>query len=813
MKNFKRFVVVILTICAVLVCASCKKCSQDKPVIKPSISNGDNAFVKIGNYTITNNEAYTQLLNSYGLETLLNIIDEDLLPQVSDEEGFKEYLDEVIYGSEELTDEEKVEAKDKFIKDLPLLGLNNNPESENYYEKYYRLAYRRTEYAIKKYTETVTDETYKAEEIEAYFESKYRKTNDLIIVKFDSNKEANYFLEKYGVNINKVNGGWQKEDGTKYTDDEVLAIFENIYKDANSVETSGIQTYEFEDLTKINASLATAVYNWDAKDYTKLPTTYGKGLFLVYKNAESENLDENGNTVKLDDKKDDVIKSMIKEAVDSYFSSYSSMENEIKANIKIYDQSLENFFKLTYETAIQKLGYKEDEFTKFEGTDEESENTIFSYTVNGNLKTINADQFFAKLNEKYGVYLTALYLKQFIVLKNNGVYDYTTNTILNQDKYNSYVEKDIKEYKEAFEAGDYESLGYPASYGWEAFIRDYLGITSENRILVNLDSTLYSDSLNTYKENLYLVEEVKDSDGKVVTPKDQKIQDLMTEIYNDYFNATAIAMSAYYDKDLDGIADEIEAGTPEAIALEELLKVVYNRVASEKEAIVTVFNDIVKEYNLANKYDTSVWAPFKAKGLKLAIVASATYNASSSKDDVIKDHIKAEWKEILAFQYDEKEVNQLSGQDLSNGYKYTTKNEVTKTIRAHEFVSLTEEDNDLLLVDGTAYLYFVTKATKPYYTTQPKYDGDGNYVEGTYKPTRANYESYLKDTSNVTSAIKNCLTTYYIPAINKLTTETIVNNALMDDALELLAQVEYANKDALKSYIELCKTVDETENA
>ena len=47
MKNIKRFAVILLTICAVLVCASCKKCSKDKPQLNPVISNPNETFLKV----------------------------------------------------------------------------------------------------------------------------------------------------------------------------------------------------------------------------------------------------------------------------------------------------------------------------------------------------------------------------------------------------------------------------------------------------------------------------------------------------------------------------------------------------------------------------------------------------------------------------------------------------------------------------------------------------------------------------------------------------------------------------------------------
>ena len=235
MKNFKRFIVIILAICAVIVCASSKKCSKDKNRLIPTLSDPTGTYLKIGNYTITKKDVYYQLLNSYGTEVLLNMVDDALLPALSDEEGFQEYLDEIIYGDEEKTDE----VKQKFLDELILSGLSKNPEDDNYYETYYRLVYRRLEYGKKYFKDHMEEDYFKDEDIEKAFENTYRKTNDLIIIRFDSRNEANYFMTSNNIDLNYLNTGWQKTDGTKYTKDEILAIFENIYKDINNVNESG----------------------------------------------------------------------------------------------------------------------------------------------------------------------------------------------------------------------------------------------------------------------------------------------------------------------------------------------------------------------------------------------------------------------------------------------------------------------------------------------------------------------------------------------------------------------------------------------
>lgn len=792
MKNIKRFAVILLTICAVLVCASCKKCSKDKQKVNPVISNQNEVFLKVGNFQVTNNEAYYQLLNSYGLETLLSIVDDKLLPAVQDEEGFKEYLDEVIYGDEEKTDE----ALQEFLDNLPLSGL-----TKDNYEAYYRLSYRRLE-AAKKYFIENLEEDFTEEELKAAFEGLYFKNNDLVIIRFDSRKEANEYLTKNNIDLENLNTGWQTTDGKKLSDAEVLAVFENIYKELNGVSTSGVKTYTYDELSSINATLANTVYNWKVNNYTKAPTMFGSQLFLVYKNAETKNL-EDGAEVTFEAKKEEVKEYLIETQVTSTYSTMVALTNQVKnAKLEIYDSGLEAFYKLTYDNAYSNLGIKE--YDKFVNTDTQSDKNIFSYEVNGSRVYVTADELFATLKENYGTYLAALYIKQYIVLKDNKVIDITNGTILDQKTYDEYYKTEVTEYKEAFENGDYASLGFDANYGWENFIRDYLGLLSEEKILINLDSTLYTKCYNQFKDKLTLGEEVKDAEGNVTKTVDQAIQDKMEEIFNKYLNVTAVGVKAYYDLDLDNKADElVEADDAEKLSYaNNLLALVYEKAAAIDQPISTALTTVILEYNLASKFDET-WGEYKAQGLELALVSSASYTASSSKDETILEQLKEQYAELLAFSKAENGTD-LSGQDLSDGYTYTYtkldeegKNDgnATTTVRATDFVKVSGEENDIFVSENVTYLYFVTKITKPYYI---------NSSEGRYKPTRAQYETYLKKSSDVTTAVKNCITTYYIPALNELANETAISNLVMEEALNLLANVTYSDVNGLREYINAC---------
>ena len=210
-------------------------------------------------------------------------------------------------------------------------------------------------------------------------------------------------------------------------------------------------------------------------------------------------------------------------------------------------------------------------------------------------------------------------------MKNSEIRALTNEEIMNK----------IAEYKEAFENGDYASLGFDKNYGWDNFVRDYLGLLSEEKIIINLDSSLYEESLDEFKESLYLVEEVKDESGEVTTPIDALVQEKMEEIYNNYFNATAVGLKVYYDKNLDNKADEVTEGSPEALLATQLLQTIYAEAVKKKETITTALNDVILEYNLTNKNQNGIWKEFKTAGLKVKLISSASYNASSSNDEKI----------------------------------------------------------------------------------------------------------------------------------------------------------------------------------
>ena len=180
-----KIICFILISSCLLACASCKKCKKDvettpgDPLLLeiPTISTPDATFLKINDFNVTANQAYHQLLNSYGVDMMMNIIDDDLLPNDYSEEGFEEYLNKIIYQDEEPSEE----LLNKFLDELTLYCLSKNENDVNYYKSFYRIRYKRYVYAKNCYINNLSSDYFSKARKESEFNNKYPKENDLLL--------------------------------------------------------------------------------------------------------------------------------------------------------------------------------------------------------------------------------------------------------------------------------------------------------------------------------------------------------------------------------------------------------------------------------------------------------------------------------------------------------------------------------------------------------------------------------------------------------------------------------------------------------
>ncbi len=842
----KRILPCLLVIVSIFTLASCKPKKVEKiyPSVTPSITNPNDAFLKIGNYKVSNQQIYNQLLNSYGLEELQDWIDNIILKENAseydshyNEEGFNLNLEQIIYGvdkddntksnKDNLTPEERDETLAKFEKDMRALGYFTKEE----YTAYYKLEYRRMSFAVNAFKKFVKDynddeenenDYFTEEAIKSQYESLHRPTYEVILVTFDSEKEAKDVMALAGIDLSNLNANW-KINGTEATPATLRQAFENMYSiiTGSDATNEAVKTYKYAELQKISSTIATKVASLSktgtevedlVKSYTHGPATYGTRYYLVLK------LNETNENVKpfeeiSAEEKDEVVHSLVENSLSTSYIDKVFNEERNKLSLKIYDQGLETKYVAAYKKAYADLSI--EEFDEFKTTTDESDSVVAEFTYDGKTYKLTAQELFEKLSTKYGSIISMLLLQQYVVLTSyNKVYNYITGEVLDQKKYDEYYKTDVQKYKTSFEEGNYEENGYPTAYGWNNFLRDYLGITNEKELMTNLDSSLYAAATDALARTLWTVEkEETNENGEIVkVESDELVQEEMKNMLAKYFSANIIGVMAFYDKDLDGVADAYLEGTDSDSLSEELINKIYelaeqevNKSTDINKTYEKALSQVVVSYKLATP-NHSVWGKFKLAGLRVSVITSTAYTNSSSINDVLKQEIKAIWNKIS--NYDElKDENdnvigvKLTGNSLDPGYRYE-KNDTAYHLSLLDFTSdvffLSQTDDPEKV--STAYRISVIKGSAPSYTNSTKKLVD---------ITLSDYDSFI---STGTSTKSSAINAFYKGAItNILTINGVTNAKTLNEVLSrVLVQIENTQFAKTEIVDELKKLIEDS---
>ncbi len=933
-KMLKRILPCLIIVLAAFTIASCKDGETYKyPSEFPQYTNSD-VFVQIDNLKVTNKDLYNRLVQSYGLEVLENTIDAQLLKDVvlteEQEKDFQEQMLSLKYGTydvDSLTEEEKAEALKAFKDNMLSNGLHTEKVSDDdplYYENYYRLEFKRYAKAlevikaeIKEYDEKAAAEAAEADDDDenedpyfsdedyiSYFTANFHKTYKLIIVTFDSEKQAKEIMAACDIDLSRLAGNWYSTStAAEMTDAQVKDAFMNMYEKAYGKVCEGAQEYTYDELydiasaTSKDGSIAIKALQLADGEYTHGPLLYTNRYFMMYaeeigtdyvndannelKFADSDEYikekDANNQVTEITDKlkealyEDLVISSMIS-SEDYYQNTIDRVMNELRqeAGLEIFAEGLEVSYKLNYDSVYSALDITE--YDAFHAT----KNTSKTEVAKWNGGSLTVDQMFKGLTDRYGAIVTLLFMQQYVVLnsKHNTVVDYVTGEILNQDKYDDYIEEDIDSYKESFEEGNFASYGFPAEYGWANFLRDYIGLSEEAAIIVDFNSSLYEDVLALYTKALYTAEigdvevvvladsegnktwglsspkwtinhdtkvavvnetevptlsiawKAEDVDGVEFEKKDDKVEALAKQdyyghfilnhknaeganvktltnvtvdqavleeydvIYNETFSATASGLYVYYDADLNGQADEVTEEN--ATLAKELVDKLWSLSLLEdsKNTIAENLTKVVRDYNLSNSAE---YAPYKHAGIRIKVISDSTYSNSTTADDKVKELVKNMWTDIVEYKDEFGTTASITGQTLDPSYRYIKNNKVF-TVTAHQFANKYSS----IYAENGYYKLAVTKATNRTsyeYSTSTK----------TQKPSLYYYEQYLldKDDREVTINCSSQITTYYTPAISRLSSSTVVNNELMKECQALLSKVTFTSNDAtLKATLE-----------
>lgn len=264
---------IVLIVLIALVVTNVKSCNSKRP----TLTNGNETYISVGDLEVTNDRLYVYLKQSYGVSELLRLVDnilyaDDVKEALKDEnkDALQAYINKSLYGVEDLkdwagTEEELNEVKADVIESLRLTGLLTEEEAKNedtvngVIKTYYALQYAREEWAkeeyLKRYLEDRKENGYDtffdADEIEDYYEKNYVGTSVAFYIPFTTKEAALKMMARYGINTQTnvlSKNGWVTDaydynkdttvnDSQFFTNkqvvDKFVAMYNEFYKNYN----------------------------------------------------------------------------------------------------------------------------------------------------------------------------------------------------------------------------------------------------------------------------------------------------------------------------------------------------------------------------------------------------------------------------------------------------------------------------------------------------------------------------------------------------------------------------------------------------
>lgn len=288
------------------------------------LENGKESVVKFDEGGISAEDLYNKLKSQYGVNTLLDLIDEELLSR-----EYKSTDDENTYVRN------VVSSYKKQWKDQYLTNIQNyyGVKDEDAFKDMLKLSYKRNEWLKDYAKDSVTDK-----EIEEYYDSEVVGDMELkhILIKVDTSSTSSdsekteaekKALETAKEVIKKLNDGESFDDLAKeYSDDS-----------ANKDNGGSLGTVKFND--NYDANFMEAAKELKTNTYSDEPVKSQYGYHIIFKVSQQEKKD-------LDSVKDDIISVISEEKInnETNFSTKALLNLREKYGIKITDSDLKDSY-------------------------------------------------------------------------------------------------------------------------------------------------------------------------------------------------------------------------------------------------------------------------------------------------------------------------------------------------------------------------------------------------------------------------------------------------------------------------------------
>lgn len=667
---------------------------------EPTISNGDDIYLTVGDFTVTNAELWEVMKSVDGLGYLLDYVDQIILKEYIDVITQEEVDAEIEYLIYQTTSEDfiaKIQADpeinqdyiDAFESNLIVLGFD--PSNPDDLRDYVEVGIAKTKIARAYVLSAEEGDQYflTAEDVEEYYYSVTYGDSCFVDLRFESVIEANLVFEhfdlvpNFNLGIGEYDGilpiedvasdGFILDENTfQLDDDQVFSKYiemwnyMNPWEDAIPLDVtqedycnnySDVSVYNFDDMVRDRSSedpytiLATYLFTTltldeeveDGIRFSHSAQSVGDGFVYAYKVSEED-------IIEFDDLSDDDMIDLKSDILDLILTNdvigdIMSTVNE-DLDFEIYDP----YLALNYQHAY---GVE---------TDNNGSSSVVAVLFG---EEILADDIFEYMADRVGAFYSIELIKSEMVLASSHYSDiYGSDYDYMDSNLDEMVDnrEDLREMKSYFGSNGFANYGFPSTaYTWSEFIYLAYHVKTEADVI----------------EQLFVVQELQ---PLVVYPTldYNNVSDYIQQQSDEYFSLNVSHLLIFVDFDNDYSPDEfdvyLEGLTVEELAEYQVLKSAFDTLIFQKTDSGLTFEEIVDQYEDSLIGDLeNEWAEFKEYGFK---IMTENLTPQTSLTNINSDGFDQTFVESLKNLYDAYVVEKANSTEDITEYLYT---QVTET--------------------------------------------------------------------------------------------------------------------------------------
>lgn len=661
----------------------------------------DDAYLELPNYTYTLGEYYDRLSYQYGVDIIENLIDDEIILNVSTDPHYDPYndsyyyiLNKYLYGldieeDDDVEYDELYEAKKEYYQSR---GIYDEYIIRDFEDRFYR----RFVYAKQVYEETIKDRRL-SDGIEFFTPEMYKELfieqeglyKYAFVISFNSLNELNTLLDGIGVSLNYQNKFVAKDDSSLLSQGQVAEIFMSMielkYFNNHDIEyfeqyntytrsDNGYDSYNIkfdmdrlnnmdnifdnvkfvfsnEELEEMPTILRNSINNLSVySEYSSVTKSYElcqseDNIYLVYK-IEDE-------TVYADDyinHKDTLFYQLLEESFNVDIMNAVLYNDRAKCHLKICNEELHRQYNNKYESYKDIINNLFGGFIPLDEPERMRFNYIIKFTRWGQEYSIHLSDYHQRLSFYFGNGVGLEFLEEYMLFNsgNNDIYNPYTKNVINGEYYQYYLNGESYYGKDKTNPLNtikgVKDAFYDNYYEKQGYSNNY----GWDNFLKDYFYVETEDELFIKLAKNYLLEKT------YVDYYDEfDINHCVENLYEDFFALKIINLQVYVDNDNNGKMDYhsldyymSDSWTEvQKIQAESLLNRVMDRQQELSGNVYERINNAIEEYKNAS-YQDPYWGEFVLSNLQVTVESPCTYTDSSNIVDEFKKALYDIYQEL-----------------------------------------------------------------------------------------------------------------------------------------------------------------------